>query len=107
MIFQMIEDEGRYPRPIYDKSFGYSIDPYYAHFLGKVVIMAVYDIHPCEMSGEELEAWAWADGFDDVDVASCWFTKRYGDDWMHQYWTVVCWQGWLELYFLANQHETK
>jgi len=27
MIFQMIEDEGRYPRPIYDKSFGYSIDP--------------------------------------------------------------------------------
>jgi hypothetical protein len=98
MIFQMIEDEGRYPQPECDKSFGYSIDPYYAHFLGKVEITEVYDIHPCEMTEEELEAWAVADGFKGFHPtgvfpeqlcalepgANMWFQRRYGDDWMHK-----------------------
>jgi len=72
---------------------------YHAHFLGKVEITEVYDIHPCEMSGEELEAWARADGFHNFAVARCWFEIRYGACWMHQYWTVVCWHGWVERYF--------
>jgi len=72
---------------------------YHAHFLGKVVITEVYDIIPSEMSGEELEAWAWADGFDSIDVARCWFEIRYGTRWMHKTWTAICWRGWAERYF--------
>lgn len=112
-IYRMIEDERRYPRPELHPRGGYSIDPYYAHFLGTVEIAEVYDIHPCEMSGEELEAWAWADGFDDFDTvvvnpefldtrssyAKWWFSNRYGNDWMQRWWTVVGWHGWLERYF--------
>lgn len=102
MIFQMIEDEGRYPRPECDKSFGYSIDPYYAHFLGKVIITEVYDIHPCDISLDALTKWAQDDGFKDLADADIWFTKRYGDCWDTQYWTVVCWHGWIERYFEAE-----
>ena len=80
------------------------------HFLGKVEIAEVYDIQPCEMSGEDLEAWAWADGFGNFDPvtitpelvdqsANWWFSERYGNDWMHRWWTVIRWHGWLELYF--------
>lgn len=76
---------------------------HYAHFLGKVEITEVYDIHPCEMSGENLEGWAWADGFDDISDASTWFIKQHGDDWMLRTWTVVRWVGWLERYFLADE----
>jgi len=71
----------------------------YAHLLGTVVITEVYDITPSEMSGEELEAWAWADGFDSFDAAKCWFEIRYGAHWMHMTWTAICWRGWAERYF--------
>jgi hypothetical protein len=82
---------------------------YYAHFLGKVEIDAVYDIHPCEMSGEALKAWALADGFHDfiglgfrdVELADTWFRARYGTDWMQRWYTVISWRrcGWVERYF--------
>jgi len=83
---------------------------FHAHFLGKVEIMEVYDIHPCKMTGEELEAWAWADGFDGLRridplgdpvkvYAAEWFSKHYGDDWMHKTWTVIRWNGWMRRYF--------
>jgi len=67
--------------------------------LGKVVITEVYDITPSEMSGEELEAWAWANGFDNCEDARCWVEIRYGARWMHMTWTAICWRGWQERYF--------
>lgn len=75
---------------------------YYAHCLGRVCIDDMFDIHPCEMSGEELEAWAWADGFEDVASAAAWFTAQYDDGWMCQWWTVMRWHGWMEQYFIAG-----
>lgn len=102
-IFRMIEDEGRYPRPELHPRGGYSVDPYYAHFLGTVKIAEVYTIHPCEMSGEELEAWAWADGFEDIEAANVWFTAQYDEGWMQRRWTVVCWHGWQDRYFEADE----
>ena len=76
---------------------------YPAHFLGKVVLTEVYDIHPCDMSGEELEAWAWVDGFDSPTQAGEWFVRQYGEDWQEQWWTVTRWHGWLERYFHAGE----
>lgn len=76
---------------------------YPAHFLGKVVLTEVYNIHPCDMSGEELEAWAWADGFGSPTSAGEWFVRQYGEDWQEQWWTVTRWHGWLERYFHAGE----
>jgi len=78
-----------------------------AHFLGKVKIADICDIHPCEMTGDGLEAWARADGFHDraqlgftgMELADTWFRAHYGDGWMRRWWTVVRWVGWLERYF--------
>ena len=89
---------------------------FYAHFLGKVEITKVYLFYPVEMATFELQNWAQADGFKnfhptrqiftkgvhDDDGANMWFQRRYGDNWMHQTWTVIQWDGWLERYFLAN-----
>ena len=83
---------------------------YHAHLLGKVEITEVYDIHPCEMTEVELKAWAVADGFKGFhpltvppdrlyDGANMWFQRRYGDDWMQRWWTVIPWDGWTERYF--------
>ena len=72
---------------------------YPAHFLGKVEITEIYEIHPHLMSDRPLEEWARADGFPDFASARCWFEIRYGARWMHQLWTVVRWEGWLERYF--------
>ena len=77
---------------------------YYAHCLGKVNITEVYDIHPCEMSGDELQDWAVKDGFKDFinadfEDADTWFRRQYGYDWMQQMWTVIKWNGWIERYF--------
>ena len=79
---------------------------HHAHFLGKVEIMKVYLFIPVEMTGEELEAWAQADGFKDpnlgftdFEIADTWFRARYGDDWMHKTWTVIRWNGWMVRYF--------
>ena len=91
----------------------YDLPYYYAHFLGKVEITEVYDIHPCEMSGVELNEWAVDDGFHGFhpwssissngiqqDIgANMWFLDRYGDGWMLRTWTVERWDGWLERYF--------
>ena len=86
---------------------------YHAHFLGKVKIIDVQSMIPSEMSGEDLEAWAWADGFDEFCrfdplgdeheiTANEWFKQQYGDDWMDRTWHVIRWDGWLERYFLAD-----
>lgn len=86
---------------------------YYAHLLGKVEITEVYAIHPCEMTEDELKAWAVADGFKGFHPtgvfpeqlcahepgANMWFQRRYGDDWMQRWWTVERWHGWVERYF--------
>ena len=99
--------------PILPRGEHHEIPYYYAHFIGKVKIDDVYDIHPCEMTGEELEAWAWADGFDGFHPtgvfpeqlcslkpgANEWFMARYGDEWMQRWWTVERWHGWVERYF--------
>ena len=95
---------------------GYDYWNYYAHLLGKVEIIDVHDIHPCEMTEAELEAWAVADGFKGFhpaavppdrlyDGANMWFQRRYGDDWMQRWWTVERWDGWLERYFEAEPEE--
>jgi hypothetical protein len=116
----LMKKRHHYPQLFYDSEGG-KIYPhlldwgaksvrYHAHFLGKVKITEVYDIHPSEMSGEELEAWAWADGFSNFDPititpesvaqsANWWFSHRYGNDWMQQTWTVIRWHGWVERYF--------
>ena len=72
---------------------------HYAHFLGKVKITEVYDIHPHLMSDRSLKEWAMADGFPDFASARCWFEIRHGARWMHQTWTVIRWDGWIERYF--------
>ena len=84
----------RYPFP--------STNPpmHHAHFLGKVKILVVLDIHPCEMHIETLETWAQDDGFPNFRYANEWFTEKYDDDWMQQTWTMIKWNGWLEKYFL-------
>ena len=87
---------------------------YHAHLLGKVEIIDVHDIHPCEMAEAELKTWAVADGFRGFhpqpvppdrlyDGANMWFQRQYGDDWMQRWWTVIPWDGWLERYFLPEQ----
>ena len=75
---------------------------YYAHFLGTVEIAQVIDIYPGGMSDKPLEGWAVDDGFSDFCAADKWFSGRYGDNWMGDWWTVSLWDGWLERYFLAN-----
>jgi len=72
---------------------------YYAHFLGKVKVMQTYEILPCSMQVKDLEQWAHHDGFGNFATARCWFEIRYGARWMHQYWSVIRWCGWLERYF--------
>lgn len=85
--------------PVVEMSGYGDIPSYYAHLLGKVEITEVYDIHPHLMSDRPLEEWARADGFPDFASARCWFEIRYGARWMHQWFTVIRWDGWLERYF--------
>jgi hypothetical protein len=110
-------DKRTYP-PVHNETWIRGL--YHAHLLGKVIITEVYDIHPCEMTEDELKAWAVADGFKDFhptyricpqditigyvevhedDGANMWFQRRYGDDWVQRWWTVERWDGWLERYF--------
>lgn len=89
--------EGSYPYPR-----EWCTNMYHAHFLGKFEITGVSDIHPCEMSYAALEIWARKDGFSGIADANEWFTERYGDDWWHQIWTVIRWDGWLERYFKSE-----
>jgi len=72
---------------------------YYAHFIGTVEIAEVYQIHLSEISGEEREAWAKADGFKDFAHANMWFFQQHGKYWKKLSWTVIRWNGWLERYF--------
>lgn len=88
-------------------------ESYHAHFLGKVRITEVYDIHPIEMSEEALKSWAIPDGFKSFHPmfqfpeqlcppspgANMWFIEHYGEDWMDAIWTVNRWNGWVERYF--------
>lgn len=76
---------------------------YHAHFLGKVVLTEVYEILPSAMSGEEREAWAWADGFQDFDYADAWFMRNYDGRWVDRAWTAIRWIGWQEQYFVADE----
>ena len=79
---------------------GYQTMPsYYAHFIGIVEIAEVYQIHPDKISGEELEAWARADGFKDFAHADMWFMRQNNGRWTELSWTVIKWNGWSERYF--------
>lgn len=109
MMEQRIADKNYPLLPFYNPISKYVLQ-YYAHFLGKVRIIDVYDIIPIEMTGEELEAWALSDGFGSFDPpaiipdlvhqsANWWFSDRYGNDWMHRTWTVERWHGWAERFF--------
>ncbi len=106
-IFYDNEGQGMYPHLL---DWGAKRVQYHAHFIGKVQITEVFDIHPCEMSRTDMEMWARADGFAFLDVAPAisemghrsandWFTQRYGADWIQRWWTVERWDGWLERYF--------
>lgn len=75
---------------------------YHAHFIGKVVLTEVFDIHPCEMSLPKFKAWALADGFADTLAAEDWFVAQYGEDWKDRWCTVTRWDGWQERYFQAG-----
>lgn len=70
---------------------------HYAHFLGKVKIVEVYDMLPLQNSNRS--RWAKADGFDNFTAADTWFTERYGEEWAARWWTVIRWDSWLERYF--------
>ena len=72
---------------------------YYAHFIGISEITEVYKIIPGDMSSEELEAWAWADGFKDFAHADMWFFRQYAGRWMELPWMVSRWVEWSERYF--------
>ena len=97
---------GTYPdiqdtRPTQDRTDRVVVVPnYYAHFLGKVEITEIYDMSPVDCSGRS--EWAKADGFTNFGCADTWFTKRYGENWYKQTWTVIRWDGWLERYFDAE-----
>lgn len=70
---------------------------HYAHFLGKVRITAVFDLHLPHHSHRS--EWAKADGFDNFSAADTWFTKQHGEEWYRKTWTVIQWDGWQERYF--------
>ena len=73
---------------------------YYAHFLGTVKIVEVKTIQPSQMTGEDLEAWAWADGFYDFDEGDRWFVKHHSTTtWSKQTWEVIRWNSWEQRYF--------
>ena len=110
-VYQQCIYNCSYPDPpeMVSNDFGFR-HVYYAHLLGKVKITEVYNIHPCEMTEVKLKAWAVADGFKGFhpqtvppdrlyDGANMWFQRRYGDDWMQRWWTVIPWDGWTERYF--------
>lgn len=86
------------PSPFRDK-----FEPvYYAHILGKVRICEVSEILPCRMCrmpDNDLEAWAYRDGFRNLTDADVWFTDHYGEYWIDLKWTVIRWNGWVERYF--------
>lgn len=102
MIHGMIA-AGRYPPFPLDPRGAYYNEKYYVHLLGRVEITDVYDIQPSRMSRYDLDLWARSDGFEDFNADFCdaetWFRMHYGEKWMHQLWTVVRWDGWLERYF--------
>lgn len=69
----------------------------YAHFLGKVIIVEVYDMIPAANSIRS--TWAKEDGFDNFACADTWFTQQYGNQWDEMPWTVIKWDDWYERYF--------
>lgn len=72
---------------------------YHAHFLGKVEITEVHDIHFCDFTPAELEVWALADGFPDTTSAETWFLNQHGCDYSDDPYTVIKWLDWRERYF--------
>lgn len=98
-IWQKIIDD-KYPPPQEGRVFYEDLFSYYAHFLGIVRITDVATIQPSTMTGEDLESWAWSDGFYDFDEGDRWFVKHHSDDlWADQKWDVIQWNGWVERYF--------
>lgn len=84
-----------------DSKYG-DMPSYYAHFLGKVEIAEVYNIHPCEMSTVDLETWARLDNFKNFVAADKWFIMHYGGNWTNLTWTAVRWNDWKEIYFYSK-----
>lgn len=78
---------------------------YFAHFIGKVKLVDVFEFTPVDVSTQFLELWAHRDGFGDFAAADEWFTKYYGGQWMYLTWTVIGWDGWSEVYFESLNKE--
>lgn len=72
---------------------------YYAHFIGVVEIVGVNEIHPSDMSEEELETWARLDGFKNFAHSDMWFLRQYDGRWIEKSWTASWWVGWKDVYF--------
>jgi hypothetical protein len=101
-----MDDCGKYPKPQVmdepERAIRYSdLGLYYAHFLGTVEVSGVYTVCPAEMCGDDLDAWAWCDGFPGFDEGDMWFVRHYGEGWLDQVWTAIRWNGWKERYFKA------
>lgn len=73
------------------------IPSYYAHFLGKVRITEVEHVKVGSIWNRN--TWAQKDGFQNFEIARCWFESRYGAHWLKRTFTVLRWDGWIERYF--------
>ena len=103
LIHQKILD-GKYPNPVTGIVQRMDLEFYYAHFLGIVLVTDVTTILPLAMPGEELDAWAWGDGFHDFDEGDRWFVKHHSDtSWAHQSWDVISWNGWETRHYLPRK----
>lgn len=103
LIHQKILD-GKYPNPVAGIAQRIDLDFYYAHYLGIVIVSAVETIHPSEMTSDELEDWAWRDGFRDFDEGDLWFIRHHSDiSWSMQAWDVIRWTEWETLHYLPRK----
>ena len=99
LIYQKILD-GRYPSPVEDTISYTDLGSYYAHFLGIVEVTRILTLHPCDLTHDEKQEWAWADGFSDFDTGDKWFVKHHTDyAWTEQAWDVIQWSGWEKRYY--------
>ena len=82
--------------------FGYSYMPAalkpcekWNKFFGEAVVSVVKPLDFANMTGEEVDDWAVADGFENFEKADAWFTQKYsvrgidGSDWINWRWEVI------------------
>jgi len=98
-IYQKILD-GKYPNPVQSTIHYDDLGNYYAHFLGTVYVTNIYTLNPSNLGYEELNEWAWRDGFCNFDIGDQWFCKHHNNaNWKQQRWDVIQWDTWEEKYY--------